>query len=203
MSTKTPQALWQAIISLDLEEKILNTGSIIAIIGVFLPWLSGEWLGGDSIAYSGFSFFTAFLGTFVFLLHVFLVLVSLVPMTGGPILLKKRFREPVRLAVATQATVLLLAALSVLMKVTLEFSRMEVRFGIYFALLGSIASTIYAFILYQEHRKIFAPELFRHPEDVILVPEVSAFELADVPPPPPPPPAPEPEDHPLALHDHR
>jgi hypothetical protein len=32
--------------SLELEERILNAGAVVAAVSVFLPWMSGEWLGG-------------------------------------------------------------------------------------------------------------------------------------------------------------
>ena len=35
---------------------------LLAAFGVFLPWMSGDWLGGDSVTYSGFGFYTSYLG---------------------------------------------------------------------------------------------------------------------------------------------
>ena len=58
--------------TLELEEQILNGGCAIAMIGVFLPWLSGEWLG-VSETYNGFGFYTSFLGLAIFLIHLFLL----------------------------------------------------------------------------------------------------------------------------------
>lgn len=183
----------RVISALDLEEQILNSGAMIAMVGVFLPWLGGEWLGGDEVIYSGLGFYTSFLGLVILLLHTFILLITAVPLTGGPILVRKRFRELVRLCAALQATILVLAALSVLTKMTFEFSRMEVRFGIYVCLIGSLVAALYAFLRMQEQRRTQVQELFHHPED-FAVP--SAREGAAVPPPPPPPPpAPEPEEH--------
>jgi hypothetical protein len=77
------------------------------------------------------------------------------------------------------------------MKVTFEFSRMEVRFGIYVTLIGSIVSLVYAFLRLSEQRKSLVQELFRHPEDQTLPEEQKETFIAPPPPPPPPPPAPE------------
>jgi hypothetical protein len=175
------------------EEQFLNGGALLTIIGVFLPWMSGEWLGGDTVTYSGFSFYTSFLGIAIFLLQLFLVLVTLVPLSGGPVVIKKRHREVVRFYTASIAAILVLAALSVLMKVTFEFSRMEVRFGIYVTLIGSLVTLVYAFLRLQEQRKSQVQELFHHPEDQHQREEAKETYLA--PPPPPPPPAPAPEEH--------
>lgn len=59
----------KAFTALELEERILHAGSIIAIIGVFLPWVSGEWLGGDAVTYTGLQFYTSFLGIAILLLR--------------------------------------------------------------------------------------------------------------------------------------
>ncbi|MEK7590769.1 MAG: hypothetical protein AAB489_00995 [Patescibacteria group bacterium] len=181
------------ILKLELEEQILNGGALIGLIGVFLPWLSGEWLGGDAITYSGFGFYTSFLGFAVFFLLLFILGITVIPLAGGPVLIKRRYREFVRFAVALEATLLVLASLSVLTKVTFEFSRMEVRFGIYLCLIGNLVVLLYAFLRLQEQRKSQVQELFHHPEDQLLP---SAKETSvPPPPPPPPPPAPEPEEH--------
>ncbi len=184
----------RVISTLDLEEQILNSGAMIAMVGVFLPWLSGEWLGGDEVIYSGLGFYTSFLGLVIFLLHAFILLITAVPLTGGPVLIRKRYRELVRLCAALQATILVLAALSVLTKVTFEFSRMEVRFGIYVCLIGSLVAVLYAFLRLQEQRRSQVQELFHHPED-FSVPPAREGAAVPPPPPPPPPPAPEPEEH--------
>ncbi len=185
---------FRALLLLELEERILNGASLVALISVFLPWLSGEWLGGDSVTYTGIHFYTAFLGIAVLLLHAFILSITIVPLTGRPGFLKKRHKEILRLYASTQATVLVLAALTVLMKVTFEFSRMEVRFGIYVALIGSIVTMIYAFLKYQEQRRMEVQELFHHPDDHVDPGNRTEAPLSAPPPPPPPPPL-EPEEH--------
>ncbi len=183
---------FRRVTSLDLEEKILNTGAIVALLAFFFPWFGGEWLGGDSVTYSAFSFYVSFLGLAAFILLLSVLLITLIPLTGGPVLVRKRYRETARLIACSQATVLILASLSVLTKVTFEFSRMEVRFGIYLALIGSLVATLYAFMRVQEQRRQQVQELFHHPDDPAISKEL---EGSSKPPPPPPPPAPAPEEH--------
>lgn len=176
-----------------MEEKILNAALLMALSGLFLPWVSGEWLGEDAVSHSGFGFFTSFLGVAIFLLLVFLLAITFLPLFGGPVVVKKRHKDVVRLICTSQATVLVLAALSVLTRVTLQFSRLGVRFGIYITLIGCLVATLYAFLRYQEFRRSLSQAVFHHPETPDLPHERS--ETFSAPPPPPAPPAPAPEDH--------
>lgn len=187
----------RALSHLELEERILNAGALIALIGVFLPWFSGEWLGGERMIAGGLGFYTTFLGWGVLLINCFLVLVTLVPLVGGPVILKRRIKAPIRFFLTAQSAVLVLAALSVLTKVTFEFSRMEVRFGIYLTLVGTLVSALYAFLIFQEQRNGEPQEVFQHPEH--RQPSVERRETVvtktNIPPPPPPPPPSRPEEH--------
>lgn len=194
MCASMPSRFLRALASLELEERILNGAALIALLGVFLPWLSGEWLGGDTITYSGLHFYTAFLGIAVLLLHAFILSITFIPLIGRPSFLKRRHREIVRLCAAVQATVIAFAALTVLMKVTFEFTRMEVRFGVYITLIGSIVTVIYSALKFQEQRRLEVQELFHHPDDPAVPQERAEVPLAPPPPPPPPPPL-EPEEH--------
>ncbi|MBI1813191.1 hypothetical protein HY285_03945 [Candidatus Peregrinibacteria bacterium] len=187
-----PSRVRHAITNLELEEKILNGGLLVAILGLFFPWLSGQWLGDESVTYTGFGFYTSFLGTAVFLLLLSTVLITGLPLCGGPSLVKKRRREIVRLCLTSQATVLTFAMLSVLTKITFEFSHMQVRFGISITIIGCLIALLYAFLRLQEQRRSQSHELFHHPENS-HTPEKRESSLP--PPPPPPPPAPEPENH--------
>jgi hypothetical protein len=179
---------------MELEERILNAGAIIALVSVFLPWIGGDWLGGDRVTYSGLGFYTGFLGFSVLLLNLAILLLTIIPLAGGPMLLKtRRHRELFRLGASAQSVILTLAALSVLMKVSFEFSRMEVRFGIYLCLVGGLCALVESFLRYLEHRRSLSQEMFRHPEDQTVV---ERQEMLTPPPPPPPPPSmPQPEEH--------
>lgn len=192
------------VAALELEEKILNAGALVALAGVLFPWVGGEWLGGESVTYAGFRFYTGFLGIGVFLLELFVLLITVIPLTGGPFLVRRNHRETVRLLATGEATILILASLSVLTKTTLEFARMELRFGIYLSLIGSLVALLYAFLRYQEQKRKEVHELFHHPEDApqpepapkravqTAIPSVPANDM-----PPPPRIDSEPEEHSL------
>ena len=104
---------------LELEEKILNAGAVVAIVGVFLPWIGGEQLGGSTVSYSGFGFYTTIIGVSVFALQLFVLLITLIPLLVvglvGRLALKLNYlslcgllagsmTDPPALAFVTQAT---------------------------------------------------------------------------------------------------
>lgn len=179
--------------SLDLEERILNGAALLGAVCVFLPWLTGEWLGEDLISFTGFGSFTSVIGFLIFALLVCTLGLTLVPAFGGPQLVRRRNKEVVRLCLTGQATVLSLAALSVLTKMTYDFPRMEIRFGIYCTFICSLVATFYAFWRLQEQRKNEVHEVFHHPDASATVEDHG--EPTNLPPPPPPPPPLEPEDY--------
>ncbi len=177
--------------SLDFEERILNAAALIAVIGIFLPWSSGEWLGGETASYSALGFFTSLIGWTILLLLLYTLCCTFVPLFGGPYLVGRRHLQSVRLAVAAQALILTLCVLTVLTDVTFEFSRMNVRFGVYVTLIGAMIATLYSFLKWQEQRRREQQDLFHHPEEKGPLPELNQSRLAPPPPPPPPPLAPE------------
>ena len=178
---------------LDLEERILAGAAFVALVSVFLPWMSGQWLSDESVSYSGVQFFTAYLGIVIALSNIVILFVTIAPALGGSPLLKRRQRETTRVSLAVLSSVLTLAALSVLINVTYDYTRMDIRFGIYATFAGCVVSAFYAFWKLQEFRKNEPQEHFRHPEESSLPEE--RREMFVSPPPPPPPPAPlEPEE---------
>ncbi len=179
--------------SLDLEDRILTGASAIAFAGVFFPWISGEWLSDDPVSHSGFEFFTAYLGTLVALMQLAIIILTVVPAAGGPVMMKRKPREILRLILAAQSAFLTLSALTVLVNVTYDYTRMDIRFGIYITLAGSILSTFYAFWKMREYLQNAPHESFHHPEEPVMNEE--RREHISPPPPPPPPPPLSPEEH--------
>jgi len=110
------------------------------------------------------------------------------------VLVRKRHREIVRLCLTALSVILIIAALSVLIKVTTsDLRRMEIRFGIYTCLIGSLVALLYAFLRFQEQRKADVQEIFYHPEEKEKL--VDKQEYFDAPPPPAPPKQSPPEEH--------
>jgi hypothetical protein len=181
---------------LDIEEKILNAGSILAIFGVFMPWFGGEWFGQPEV-WTGLGFYTSFVGLIILLAHLFTLSLTLFPMFGYSII-RPSLRDIIRFTIGVETVFLVIMILSILTNVSFDFSQVEIRFGIYITLVGSIIVSLYAFLRMQQERKRSVQELFHHPED--HPPRSIAKEPSpaiSVPPPPPPPPPPAPEDPPL------
>lgn len=186
-------SLRRLLSGLSLEERILLSGALLALIGVFLPWISGEWLGGERATYVGVKFLTGMIGWMIVLLQACVLAATCSPLAGGPVLVRRRLLPELRLCACVQATVLALAALTVLTSVTFEFSRMELRFGLYLTIIGCLLSSLYAFLEWQQSRRRDAGAHFRHPEAQQPLPQ--AEPRSATPPPPPPPPPLKPEEH--------
>ncbi len=198
-SVLVPQKFLSSLKALDLEERILNGCTLLALGSIFLPWIGGDWPGGVSVSYNGLQFLTSHIGLLIFILHVTVLLLTAVPLFGGPILVRKRYREKVRLLLSLQALILIFAALSVLMRTSTEFTRMNIRFGMYTCLAASIIAFFEAAHRYATQRKLSSHETFHHPEDTD-VPDLLTERSTPPPPPPPPPPAPSRiEDHPRRI----
>ncbi len=186
--------------ALDLEERILNGATLGALAFLFFPWLSGQFLGGDPVSYSGLQFYVSYIGGAILVLHVVVLLITFLPILGGPSIVKRPVKAVARLWLTAQAAVLTLASLSVLTRVTYEFRGLGVRYGIYFSLVCGLVATLYAFLRWQEEHRKEVTDLFHHPEDAAHVPAVQPeIRTQAVPPPPPPPPPMQPEEHNLRM----
>lgn len=190
------EKLLRFLTTMELEEKVLHIGVLVCILSIFFPWLGGQWYGVTQ-QWSGFGSYTGFIGHTVVLLQVFIVMMTLSPLLGGPVIVRKANRNSVRLLLSVLCTIFLAASFSILMRLTSEISTAEIRFGIYTAIIGSVITTLYAFLKYQEEKKSHAQALFRHPETAVKQPTPAANPFAGetLPPPPPPPPPMPPEEH--------
>lgn len=191
------EKLSRVLRSLELEEKMLHAGGGVCLAGLFVPWLGGQWYGNDQ-QWNGFGFYTGFIGHIVLILELFIIAITFSPLLGGPIIVRKGSRNFVRMELCSITSVLLVACFTILFRLTAEVSGLEIRFGIYVSILGSVLSTLYAFLKYDEQRKSEVWQLFQHPDEQQPVKKKAVNEIIDEhrPPPPPPPPMPA-EDHSL------
>jgi len=186
------QRLKRLLSGLDLEDRILAISSFFAFVCVFFPWMSGR-LSDDAVSYSGVQFFTAYIGMIIAVCTLAVFLITVIPAAGWQLPLKRKQREMFRTSLGLLSAVLTLAALSVLVNVTYDYTLMDIRLGVYGTFAGSIVSAFYAFWKLQEFRKNEPQELFHHPE-VQLAPEDRREPFATPPIPPPPPPL-QPEEY--------
>jgi hypothetical protein len=146
-------AFMRKIAGMELAERLLNCGALVGSLGVFLPWISGEWLGGEPLRYAGFQSYTTVHGVGILALNAFILSITLIPLSGGPHIVTEQKKHTIRLLASSQAVILTLLALSVLTSITLEFSRMGIRFGIYVSLLGNLLAAFEAFCQWKEQRE--------------------------------------------------
>ena len=145
---------------LEIEEKILNAGALLTVLGVFMPWFGGEWFGEPEV-WTGFGFYTSFVGLMIFLAHVFVLSLTVLPLLGYA-LVRASLRDFLRFIIGAECVLLLVVVLSILTNISFDFSQVEVRFGVYLTLVGSIIVTLYAFLRMQQQRKREVHELFHH-----------------------------------------
>lgn len=163
----------QKLLDLPLEEKILNSATVVGATSVLFPWIGGEWLGGTTVVYSGLGFFTSFMGMTILAVLVYVLLITVVPLAGGPRLIRSTLKPATRLFSGVLASVLTVSVWSVHTKFTFEFSRMQIYFGLYSTLIACLIVTLYAFLLLGDTRR--NPQ--RHArEDDIELPAASEIE---------------------------
>lgn len=188
----------KALKYLEIEEKILNIGALVALLGVFVPWFGGEWFGEPAV-WTGFQFYTSFMGLLIFLGLISILSLTVLPLFGYQIV-KPSLRDLLRLIISLECVLLTIAAWSVLTNISFDRSQMQIRFGIYVTLVGSIVASLYAFLRLQQERKRRVQELFHHPEDQVAQREKTLRQpKAETPPPPPPPPSPDEPEEPRLL----
>lgn len=154
------------VLSLDLEEKILNAMLVVSLLGLLFPWIGGKLslIDDQIVSYSGLGFYTSFIGFGIFALLGFSLLITVIPLVSGNQLLPREKKDVTRLTCTGLATILILSSLSVLIKVTFTSPGMEVRFGIYVSLISAMISSLYSFLKLQETKTRKVHDLFHHPE---------------------------------------
>ncbi len=191
------EKLLRILRAMELEEKVLHIGVLLCLFGLLLPWV-GVQLYGNIQQWGGFGYHTGYIGQAVFLIQIWLIAMTVSPLLNGPILVRKSRRNTVRLLLSGLCTCLILAAFTILLRLTFEVSGAEVRFGIYVAMVGSAVTTLYSLLRFQEEAQNQAQALFHHPdESAKSVPKAKSEPAVEdaLPPPPPPPPQSPPEDH--------
>ncbi|OGJ57364.1 hypothetical protein A3H22_00625 [Candidatus Peribacteria bacterium RIFCSPLOWO2_12_FULL_55_15] len=163
-------AFLRKIAGIELAERLLNGGALVGILGVFLPWISGEWPREEPLNYAGFQSYTAMHGIGILALNAFILSMTLIPLAGGPHIVTKQKKNVLRLLASSQAVILTLLALSVLTSITFEFSRMGIRFGIYVSLLGNLLTAFEAFYKWQEQQEQQVRSFFHYEESPMIAP---------------------------------
>jgi hypothetical protein len=172
----------QKLRRLETEEKFLNLGASLAVISLFFPWLSGRWIADQIRTDTALSFgsYVSFIGLAILVLQGFVLLATAVPLWNGKQLLRSERKHTIRFSCSAVSAILTLAALSVLLKVTFDFPSMQIRFGVYAALIGSSLATLYAYLLTQEQRRRHVQTLF-HQETADRLEDQDQLSLSGIP----------------------
>ncbi|MBP9774120.1 MAG: hypothetical protein KBD00_05880 [Candidatus Peribacteraceae bacterium] len=182
--------------AMELEDQIFHVAVLLCGIGVFLPWFGGQWYGTNE-SWNGLNFYTGYTGGIILLIQVFLLVLLVSPMLGGPVIVKRSSKTLVRLVLSGATFLSLLNAFGVLIRVTFEISGPDIRFGIYVSIISSLVALFYAALRYQMQQRLKSEGHFRHPDEPSATAHSHHHENERVPLAPPPPPPP-----PLSVEDH-
>src|SRR3989344_5021359 len=155
---------------LETEEKLLNLGVGLTIVSLFFPWLSGRWIADQVRTDTALSLqsYVSFIGLTILILQGYVLLVTALPLWSERTLLRPEWKHRVRLYCNSVSAILVVAALSVLLKVTFDFPSLEIRFGVYSSLIGSLLGTLYAFLLAQEQDRRQVRALFHQETETLI-----------------------------------
>ncbi len=149
------------------EEKVIGIGGILVIIGSFMPWFyEGNIVSPDqSTIYNGFGGDLGIIGFIIFIL----VLLAMLNLIGEHLHIKlPQFgysKEQVLFFLMGQSAFLVLLSIATYTKISLGYHTAELRFGIYFVLVGSFLGAFAAFAQIQKLKKKDVEKFFGHEED--------------------------------------
>jgi hypothetical protein len=153
-----------AFLRLTAEEKVVGLGCLLVLIGIFMPWYSVVLnFDKNSVTESGLSGDLGVLG-FVVLLMILLSLLTLVSEHIMNIRLP-RFgytKEQILFFLMGQGAFLVLLAVAIYTKRSLEFTDADLRFGIYLTLIGAFLGVFAIFSQIQKLKKKEVSEFFEH-----------------------------------------
>lgn len=151
------------LLRLAAEEKVIGIGSLIMLVGTFLPWYSVVMnFDNKSLTETGFSGDLGVVGFVIFLMS----LISLIVLVGENLHLPlPQFgykREQILFFFLGQSFFLTLLTMAIYTKRSLEFTEAGLRFGVYIVLLGAFFGALSAFALIQKKKKKEVQEFFAH-----------------------------------------
>ena len=151
--------------TLEIEQKILLTAVIITIIGLFLPWTTGQWLGAEADVGSSFALFTT-TNAWLLLLGNFALLSTLHPTIIQKVWLNYTQRiHAIQLIISIACLLLMIAVSTTVYEMSNEASLLHTGFGMYVSLLSMTVSVMYSYILKINHDKDRSKPNFSHPND--------------------------------------
>lgn len=159
------QRIKHTLLRLSPEEKVLSIGSLLVLLGSFMPWYSVE--TGFERAASHENAFSGDLGVIGFVVFLFMI-INLLLLLGESLHIKiptfGHKKENVLLFLMAESAFLVLLIIAIYTKRSLDFTNAELRFGIYTALVGTCLGSFAAFAQLQKKERKSVEEFFGHEE---------------------------------------
>lgn len=154
------------LLRLTAEEKVIGIGSLLMLVGTFLPWYSVVMsFDKKSLTETGFSGDLGVIGFVIFIMSLISLLVLLGENLQLPIPRFGYKREQILFFFLAEAFFLTLLVMAVYTKRSLDFTDAGLRFGIYLVLLGSFFGGLSAFALIQKTKRTEVKEFFSHEQE--------------------------------------
>jgi hypothetical protein len=155
------------LLRLTAEEKVIGIGSLIMLIGTFMPWYSVVMnFDKKSLTETGFSGDLGVIGFVVFLMSLISLIVLLGENLHLPLPQFGYKREQILFFFLGESFFLTLLTMAIYTKRSLEFTEAGLRFGVYIVLLGAFFGALSAFALTQKKKKKEVQEFFAHEQEV-------------------------------------
>jgi hypothetical protein len=159
------QRIKHTLLRLSPEEKVLSIGSLLVILGSFMPWYSVE--TGFERAASHENAFSGDLGVIGFVVFLFMI-INLLLLLGESLHIRiptfGHKKENILLFLMAESAFLVLLIIAIYTKRSLDFTNAELRFGIYTALVGTCLGSFAAFAQLQKKERKSVEEFFGHEE---------------------------------------
>lgn len=154
------------LLRLTAEEKVIGIGSLLMLVGTFLPWYSVVMsFDKKSLTETGFSGDLGVIGFVVFIMSLISILVLLGENLQLPIPRFGYKREQILFFFLAEAFFLTVLVMAVYTKRSLDFTDAGLRFGIYLVLLGSFFGGLSSFALIQKTKRTEVREFFSHEQE--------------------------------------
>ncbi len=157
---------------LSSEEKVTLIGGLLVLFGSFLPWYEVNLkVESQQVIQNAFSGDLGVIGFVIFLVTLLALLYLTGEHMGFNLPSFGYAKEKVILFLMGQSSFLLLLAVAVYTKRSLDFTDAELRFGLYLSLIGAVLATLSIFAFTQRLKKKEVETFFNKEEDEETEPE--------------------------------
>ncbi len=155
------------LLRLSAEEKLLGAGSLLILIGAFLPWYSVAFNFNETAqTESGFTGDLGVVGFVVFLLTGLAITHLLSEHTGFKMPKFGYKKEQIMMFLTAQSAFLLLLSVAIYTKRSFLYTSAGIRFGLWLSLAGAALAAFAAFAQIQKRQKSETDAIFDHSEEM-------------------------------------